>query len=151
MLSEHEEDLVRLSAVFTSRSSPSTPHRSPAGRRVKDDDVATLFAAPLRCPRDRRRRRCPWHFRREGRLWFIREDGTPACRDDFQLLHGRRSLQIGGDEHRMVAAVFEQQRKLAAGGRLTAALQPHIISTVGPGVTVYIFVSTGPIIATSSS
>ena len=42
---------------------------------------------------------------------------------DLQLLDGGRTLQVGGDEHRLAAALLEHPAQLAAGGRLAGALQ----------------------------
>ena len=41
----------------------------------------------------------------------------------LQLVDGRRTVDVGGDEHRLLAVLLEQLGELGAGGRLARALQ----------------------------
>ena len=51
---------------------------------------------------------------------------TPAfCRDDVQLLDGRRPLDVGRHEQRMASLLRQPLRELARGRRLAGALQPE--------------------------
>ena len=60
---------------------------------------------------------------RIGRARLGIDRNAKLLAEHVQLLDGGRTLQVGGDEHRLAAALLDQPAELAAGGRFAGALQ----------------------------
>ena len=87
----------------------------PAGR-VEDHHVCTPSA--LACFD---RVLAEGHRVRRGQVGIDRQAELLA--EHLQLLDGGGTLQVGGHQHRLAAALLDQPAQLAAGGRLARALQ----------------------------
>ena len=57
-----------------------------------------------------------------GRVFAV-DRHADLLADDLELIDGGRSLQVGGDEHRLDALLLQHLREFAAGRRLAASLQ----------------------------
>ena len=62
--------------------------------------------------------------RRRSRRSLTVDGHTQLLADNLQLLNSGRALQVGGDEHRLFALLFEHLRQLAAGCGFTTSLKP---------------------------